>query len=897
MSKKNSDVVDALIADVHLQGKWIDQQLSDIKRFVLAKKVGRLRVAGDLFHFPEVGSPAMAASRMVRKVMALANELGIEWEVMAGNHDLHGNYSALEFLAEHPLIEMVEGITTHHCPRYSDETYKHYEVLVPWVTGGAAAAYEELVSAAARIRKDARTGKRRARVHIIGHGDLVGFSHEGGKIDESTSDFCLDPIRIREIFDEAVLVVSFGHIHRHEFRTDDDFSVGYIGAFGSTRFSECDVEGYALLLGRGGDGKKFGCSPVTTQATQLWAGSEEEAQGFEPREGVNYRLKIVGKRPAHLVDHPQIISCLTTPKPRPSTKKQIRLDPTLSLRDQLAQYANDELKVELHPDVKAQLAELLDLDKPTRVRAPRLHGLSLTNFGRHDRKVMKFSPYLNVLLGPSGSGKTTILDAITAGYYGELNGKGRTLTALVGKRCEIEFHLAKRIVTRRWPGEYFIDGEQIDQARFKDWIPRAIGPADNFTTLCLITQDRDDDLVSATPAPRLQRLYKTLGLEQVAEAYKKASKASNEGLSAVKEVQNKIAEVKRNLEAMDKVTSEEIQELAGAIEALKGGRKVLRAEWQEQVEGLKEHRQTADKYRREAAGKFSEMREYLGDEEDYKESRRVWKHKCANAGCKDDPLPCPFLANPPAKPERPEGFSAEEWEAAAEVRNADQFVEWARENKMYSKEGRIAWKKLQKSPEPPDTDEIDKEIEINVRELAQKERDRQNRSNMRRRLRELEDELQPLQAKLEILQTTAKILSPKGFPLWLVEANLPKANALLEKWGELASDEGLVCNIELACSDKEFSILTEIADNPSRDAKQLSGGERGVVRILVQLALALSAKVGMVCMDEPFANISQDYQQFCLRIMRRASEHVQLIVTSHEASLSAGADKTFNFEL
>ena len=63
---------------------------------MLAKKVGRLRVAGDLFHFPEVGSPAMAASRMVRKVMALANELGIEWEVMAGNHDLHGNYSALD---------------------------------------------------------------------------------------------------------------------------------------------------------------------------------------------------------------------------------------------------------------------------------------------------------------------------------------------------------------------------------------------------------------------------------------------------------------------------------------------------------------------------------------------------------------------------------------------------------------------------------------------------------------------------------------------------------------------------------------------------------------------------------------------------------------------------------
>lgn len=836
-----------VITDTHFCGKHFSAQLESYANILEDLKPAEVLHLGDLYDRGEVGDLKLLAQSQIAGFVEVVNRFGIPHRILAGNHDYVEDACSLDFF-HHPLI------TTHKEIAQVELACGHTAVLFPWIHGGR----QQVLSTLKQIQLPEAW-------LAFGHSDLDGFTHKGRELTASSSAYCLDP---RWFTKRGAQLVWFGHIHDTDLKQDEMF--GYLGSAWPQDFGEVTHPGRVGLI-TAEEAETFAVGDIVMRFHDADADPDVYRRLSRPS-----RCPRVFVRGA--ADPPELPPNVTFTRRTIRQKKErsTRLTGAVDLDQALRQYLGSKKP-------SKRFWDAWELFKPhaeeQAVEIPPIRKVRVQSFGCLEDKSAQFGDGLNLLTGPSGRGKTTFLEAIPVTLFGKFP-DGRQVGKMARSTSSLVVSTDTDTIKRKWSEPRYTYNDHVSDTEFAARVRQTFGVASNFLSTSFISQERSAFLVNTGQAERLALLRKLFGLDGFDVQLKKVKeKVKNLAYSpnALESAKIQLEDQKR----LQKMTQDELKqwekrkrEKTDATER----RQELKGRMLEAKARLDQENRKLTKLRQEDMTACSRAD---GIAAAYKAALAQFQIRVKKAGCRDNPLPCPLLQEPekPPKPEiakrYPKGFDGDIFCKQPAVVACLQEIE-----------------KLEKAFTEIETQmnavPVDESENVNTA-IKEAEKRLQFTKNAIDRLTTQIADLEENVADLKVFTELAEVLGPFGLSQWYLEQRLPEledsVNTILSEFPEI----GYTVRLEFSKGNKENLQILLIDENPERDVRYASGGQK----TLIGLAMVLALSSGTLLLDEPFTGLHPNMISLVARFL--AAQDRQIIAVTHDPAVRAHAGSVVTF--
>ncbi|ADB57136.1 DNA double-strand break repair ATPase Rad50 [Archaeoglobus profundus] len=295
--------------------------------------------------------------------------------------------------------------------------------------------------------------------------------------------------------------------------------------------------------------------------------------------------------------------------------------------------------------------------------------VEIENFKSHRSSRVEFDRGVNLIVGRNGAGKTSILEAIAVALYGVKHGvkpsgvKKDDLIRDSASRYEIrlgfDFNGRDCLIVRSSDGNSYLRCDKLLEGdeRIREWVERNVAPSHVWLNAIYVRQGEIDEIVKdderrekiikrITQIEDYERAWENLG--KVIKHFKEEKSRLEKEIKAESDVENRIKEVKEELEAkkreLDKKMIElrDVEEKLAEAEAEKERVEKLREKFEElnrekesiekhagkieeRIRGLRERRNGLKKEIEELKSRVRRLEEIRGYAEKYIELREEYE--------------------------------------------------------------------------------------------------------------------------------------------------------------------------------------------------------------------------------------------------------------------------------
>ena len=924
----------AFIADRHYRPKTFKEQIAYTRQALRSMKdrgVSWLFDSGDLFDNWQISTSLdMSAVTMVSELNKLILETGIPTFICEGNHDQGplGSPSALDYLAGNPLVKIFkEGMSVFTLPGCPYTVF----VAIPWLrpskySGDLTEAFLcELEALVAPYRDACDETKIKWRIITFGHAEIAGTAPvDRNKIQPSEEALT----KILGKHDSY-----FGHIHNR----NQPHTKRYIGALAQLNFGE--------------DGNSDGWVEIDTNQ----AGYEEHTLEF-PR-----YINIKTEKDCGKVQHTDYVKCppelaefakcytdnvkIDYPKQvRERKHKEVRdgFNYGLTVRDYFVQFLADSACDER--DILLQVFESLNYSQASRTIYPclirNIKEIRYENWKGAKKHVTFTSNNWTAIVGPTGSGKTALLESVYACFFGVFVSSDRELSAffkgglgeiVVTFETEADTYQVTRLVGKSGMsilknGKKF-EGPAVTKASKK--LEPIIGSKDIWTKTIILTQERKSNFIRATDGERFNILKDFLELDELTKFYKwldaKIKADSQESNVAYYTKQKQFwaerfeqEEVKFNdLKKEVSKLKQAIFELPHAMDSSAAQKiisdKIQAKQVREQLSLL--YSRIPNEFTQEDKQELETARKLLKDHKQFLELK-VESETLDCAGCKANPLPCPFIDRATA------ARDAMQQEA---LLNVDKEVDlWRAVNTLHPKEQNWIASAINRRDIPKleakllELNEVsdeeyfkakensDKAIAraVAIKQLESTEKYRDLKAEELTRIKQEWDKavkelvaFQTAQTQIDLWKFIRDAFSKENIPSLVMRSAIPEIQNYIEEL--IPEDFPLAVELSnISATDKE-SLCVWVCKQTGEpfEARSASGGQKDLLTLIFILAMTrwlTGGKSSILFLDEVSSGLDEETTIMAVDLIKSKALG-QVITTSHSRILASMADNVISF--
>lgn len=905
-------MIGLVVTDSHFEGSKLNNQLISLDNLIREYQPDYIIHGGDLCRRGDVGDMAMPASDIIHRIADRITQWGIPWIIAAGNHDYVNKACALDFF-HHPLVTAVKRPAF-----FQFEEVAHEFLILPWIHGQAKQTEEWLK----------KQKPRKNPLIIVGHADLMGFSHHGKELTKQSSAFCLDPKAWAHLKPAAAW---FGHIHDQNLREQQ----GFLGSVWSTNFREVDHLGCVGVIDESMEHEL----QVDTVGRYVlrhidWQTPSSRTWGnFQTNPGPPvYYIRLSGSEISDVMaSKPEDLNVeFTVCRPRKeSLQKELKIkgevSPTQTFKDYLK-----EKGIKSTTELLALWERFRPEFSDRSISIPPIEQITLKELGRFNTKmgykevILKFTAGLNVITGKNGSGKTSIVESIPLCLYGSFP-DARQVGQMVNKESRIDLLAGGITYSRGWKEPKYCIDKPVTDSEYATGVSQVFSTQELFLATTFVSQKRTSSLVRAKSTARMEVLRELYGLQEFdakhalvkAEVKRYAGQEMLQQLAAAKiteltsGVETLKAEIASEADHLKKQLAE-AEKLQAAAQATYSALEKI----QKRLKGLRQERISTVGLFQAKWREFIEnpCRKYSTEMTVYKQALEKYQARAEKAGCSKSGLikDCPLLQEP-EKPRRPFWWTFFKGVTIPSLDEKLPTVDFSGSQESHRNQwntlcGIHASHEVQSSALKK-LEDAEGDIPTKCRDasLAQ-EKAGQGAGAARERLNNLRKGLDAAEKYLakavqdektaaanvvvlrnaEILEQT---LSPYGLSQWHLEKMLPD---LQDRVNEILAQESLDIHVQVRfdfSANKnprlEIYVTTEEGEFP---VEAVSGGQETLVSLAVWLALSGT----LLILDEPLTALHPDSARAVAGLLLEHAQSKQIIVISHEPTLVTHADSVLD---
>lgn len=881
----------ALVADIHLAGKNIDNTISLLRAMIedcRLEKVDYILNAGDTFDCGEIGDKVLPAETIVSRLEEVMN-VEIPVITIEGNHDQWGlKGSALELIHFQNWIKVKD--------KAEILGFKDFEVAcIPWIRND-----KDYFKNVMGVLNSYSQPSNKTRI-VLGHLNVIGCAI--GKYGYCDSNhyfsFGVDNLKFSKFNPDYMF---FGHIHA---KLNFEHNARYLGALCQRRFGEDEGKPSGYYIFDTETGKlKFKC--LDHIASRFFSIKEEDLHNYNTdRDFVRFYTL-----------HPEKYEGNDHIKALPLKNLDTDLEENKVRED--FKYDNVDINV-----LVEKYCEITNLKEPTssfyqaekhtikiglckkETGLSRIKRIKLKNVGVHKDTEVTLRDGYTVITGRNGVGKTTLIESIPGCLYDSFPVRGHVKNYIYDKgfiELDLETPSGNFVVSKIQNSSKSLVSKINEKifnlaGAYAKEISDIFGDETTFCKLVMMDQMGSYDLVKEKDSSRLKilrELFDLSDLDKKHEAYKFQLKEEKLKLTNLIKSRENISLLEKQIQDIE-VEDTPPEDLTETL-----------IKKDKQLKELKKKQQ--DRYASLAASKDLEFIRVFKLNNDIEELETITKEikklednlkikaSWNEIGCKDNPLPCVFIRNRKAL-----NSNVDEEAKLEELKNK---IPAKYKDFIYLEQ------KYRNVKEQPDTtdysdliDKLTEEItEIKMSQVRNKER--LNLLAIKNRLiKELDickqscssTEQSLLEERILDLTFLTNLCGKTGISLYMIKLLALELQTIID---ELIKKTELNLKIKLVTSDapENLDMLSILFGDKGYDVNKASGGEIALVKILFKLAIMLYlnryfGNYKVLCLDEPTAGLDDVNKEVVLDIIKLfKKEFNQIIVVSHDTRLVNSAD-------